>query len=108
MNKLSKMAAMLAALFASSTLLGGCAAVLVGGLFYNSSKTYEQKQKFTADFQHQNLEREKAALKPLDWCSETYKFDKVWAAEGAGCAERIARYEKGDRTALALGDGAAG
>ena len=93
---------------AIALILNGCAAALVGGLFYNSSKTYEQKQKFTADFNQQNLEREKASLKPLDWCSETYKFDKVWAAEGAGCAERIARYEKGDRTALSLGDGAPG
>lgn len=82
--------------------LPGCAAVLVGGLFYNSAKTYEQKQKFTQEFQARNVEREKAGLEPLDWCSETYKFDKVWASEGTGCAERIQRYEKGDATALKI------
>lgn len=80
----------------------GCAAVLVGGLFYNSSKTYEQKQKFTADYNQQNLEREKAGLAKLDWCSQTYKFDKAWASEEPGCAERIRRYEKGDAAALSL------
>ncbi len=90
--------AALAACFAVS----GCAAVLVGGLFYNSAKTYEQKQKFTADFNQQNLERERAGLARLDWCSETYKFDKAWAAESAGCAERIRKYESGDRDALAV------
>ncbi len=90
----------LIALAAMGFTLSGCAAVLVGGLFYNSSKTYEQKHKFTADFNQQNLEREKAGLKPLDWCSQTYKFDKAWAAEAPGCAERILRYEKGDTAAL--------
>lgn len=80
--------------------LSGCAAVLVGGLFYNSAKTYEQKQKFTADFNQQQLEREKAGLPKLDWCSQTYKFDRAWAAEEPGCAERILRYEKGDTAAL--------
>jgi len=83
-------------------VLSGCAAVLVGGLFYNSAKTYEQKQKFTSDFQKQNVEREKAGLAPLDWCSEAYKFDKVWASEGTGCADRIRRYEAGDRNALTV------
>lgn len=87
-------------LVAIALALNGCAAVLVGGLFYNSAKTYEQKQKFTADFNQQNLERERAGLKPLDWCSQTYKFDKAWAAEAPGCAERIQRYEKGDTAAL--------
>lgn len=80
----------------------GCAAVLVGGLFYNSSKTYEQKQKYTADFNQQNLEREKAGLAKLDWCSETYKFDKAWASEAGGCAERIRKYEAGDKDALTV------
>ncbi len=90
----------LVALVGMAIALNGCAAALVGGLFYNSAKTYEQKQKFTADFNQQNLEREKASLKPLDWCSQTYKFDKAWAAEEPGCAERIRRYEKGEAAAL--------
>jgi hypothetical protein len=82
-------------------LLNGCAAVLVGGVFYGSSKTSE-KQKYTTDFNQQNLEREKAGLKPLDWCSETYKLDKAWAVEDDSCAERIRKYEAGDANALVL------
>jgi len=92
----------IAALSVVCVLTSGCAAVLVGGLFYNSAKTYEQKQKYTADFNQQNLEREKAGLAKLDWCSETYKFDKAWAAEAGGCAERIRKYEAGDTTALTV------
>ena len=85
-------------------VLNGCAAVLVGGLFYGSSNSSEQKQKekYTTDFNQQNLEREKAGLKPLDWCSETYKVDKAWAVEDDSCAERIRRYEAGDANALVL------
>jgi hypothetical protein len=55
--------------------LSGCAAVLVGGLFYHDSKTRDQRLSFTQDFQKQNLEREKAGLKPLGWCDELYKFE---------------------------------
>jgi hypothetical protein len=65
--------------------LSGCAAVLVGGLFYHDSKTRDQRLSFTQDFQKQNLEREKAGLKPLGWCDELYKFDQSWYAEDANC-----------------------
>jgi hypothetical protein len=65
--------------------LNGCAAVLVGGLIYHDSKTRDQRLAFTKDFQDQNLEREKAGLKPLDWCKELYKFDKHWYGEDANC-----------------------
>ena len=82
-------------------VLNGCAAVLVGGLFHGGSST-SQKQKYTTDFNQQNLEREKAGLKPLDWCSETYKVDKAWAVEDDSCAERIRRYEAGDANALEI------
>lgn len=80
---------------------GGCVPVLVGGLIYKSVKTNEEKAAFTLQMQKTNVEREKAGLPPLDWCSEAYKFDKGWATENAQCAERVARYEKGDKTALA-------
>jgi len=66
-------------------VLNGCAAVLVGGLFYHDSKTRDQRLAFTLDFQKQNLEREKAGLKPLDWCQELYKFDQHWYGEDANC-----------------------
>lgn len=94
--------AMIAAVMALPLLTGGCAAALVGGIFYDSVQKKEQKQKFTQEFQARNVEREKAGLPPLDWCSESYKFDKDWAATAPGCAERIRRYEGGDASALKM------
>lgn len=46
--------------------LGGCAAALVGGLLYKSTKSNEEKAVFVTNLQKTNLEREKAHLKPLD------------------------------------------
>jgi hypothetical protein len=73
---------------------------LVGGLIYKSTKSNEEKANFVTNLQKTNLEREKAHLKPLDWCSEAYKFDKGWATENQECGQRIAAYEAGDKTAL--------
>lgn len=81
--------------------LGGCAAALVGGLLYKSTKSNEEKAAFTTNLQRTNLEREKARLQPLDWCSEVYKFDKGWAQERPDCAARIQAFENGDARALA-------
>jgi hypothetical protein len=61
----------------------------------------EEKAAFVTNLQKTNLEREKAHLKPLDWCSEAYKFDKGWATENTECGQRVAAYEAGDKTALA-------
>jgi len=66
-------------------VLNGCAAVLVGGLFYHDSKTRDQRLAFTQDFQKLTLEREKAGLQPLSWCDELYKFDQSWYAEDGKC-----------------------
>jgi len=87
-------------ILALSFVLGGCVPVLVGGMFYKSVKTNEEKANFTTNLQKTNTEREKAKLKPLDWCSEAYKFDKDWAKENTECAERVARYEAGEKLAL--------
>jgi hypothetical protein len=83
-----------------STGLGGCAAALVGGVIYKSTKSNEEEANFVANLQKTNVEHEKAHLKPLDWCSETYKFDKGWAVENPECDQRVAAYEAGDKTAL--------
>lgn len=84
-----------------SANLAGCAAVLVGGLIYKSTKSNEEKANFVSNLQKTNVEREKAHLKPLDWCSEAYKFDKGWAIENPECNQRVTAYEGGDKTALA-------
>lgn len=87
---------------AASILLSGCAAVLVGGLIYDHTQSREERKQFTEDFRKQNLEREKAGLAKLDWCSEVYKYSRSWAMEQLGCAERIRKYEAGDASALSI------
>jgi hypothetical protein len=77
-----------------------CAAALVGGMFYKSSKSKEAKQKFMTNFQQTNLEREKAGLEPLDLCTEKYYFDEGWAKDDPDCKARVERYEAGDTKAL--------
>jgi hypothetical protein len=46
------------------------------------------------------MEREERGLKPLDWCSEAYRFDEGYANNDKECAKRINAYKKGDTTAL--------
>lgn len=89
-----------AILVAICTGASGCAPVLVGALMYDHTASREDKRKFTENFNQQNLEREKAGLPRLDWCSEVYKYSKSWANEQPGCAERIKRFEAGDTAAL--------
>jgi hypothetical protein len=91
-----------AVMAAVSILLSGCAAVLVGGLIYDHTRSREERKQFTEDFRKQNLEREKAGLAKLDWCSEVYKYSRSWAMEQLGCAERIRKYEAGDTGALSV------
>ncbi len=98
MKKLATIASLLAAGF----VLSGCAAVVAGGIFYDHARSREDKRQFTETYNKQNIEREKAGLAKLDWCSEVYKFSKSWANEQAGCAERIRKYETGDHEALSL------
>jgi hypothetical protein len=83
-----------------SVFLGGCLPVLVGGLIYRSSTSRGQKQEFMAQLQRTNVDREARGLRPLDWCSEAYRFDKGWAWEDTNCRSRIVRYEQGDAAAL--------
>jgi hypothetical protein len=66
-------------------LIQGCAAVLVGGLFYQSTSSKAEKRKFMVDLRATNVEREKAGLEPLDLCHEIYMFDKGWAWEHEEC-----------------------
>lgn len=84
--------------------LTGCCPVLAGsvagGAFYKSTKTKTQKKEFTESFREINMERESRGLKPLDWCSECYKFDPGWARQQKPCIEKIERYEEGDKSAL--------
>jgi len=78
----------------------GCIPTIIGAAVYKSSKTRQAKESFIEQFNQTNLEREKAGLPPLDLCTEKYGFDKKWADDDPVCAERIAKYEAGDKTAL--------
>jgi len=69
-------------------------------LIYDHTRNREEKKQFTEDFRKQNLEREKAGLAKLDWCSEVYKYSRSWAMEQLGCAELIRKHEAGDTGAL--------
>lgn len=95
MRNLSLLVVLIVAIITTS-----CLPVMVGGLIYKSSKSQGQKQEFMAQLQRTNMEREAKGLKPLDWCSEAYRFDKGWAWEDVNCRARIERYEKGDAEAL--------
>lgn len=78
----------------------GCLPVLVGGLLLKSSKSNGEKREFISRLQNTNLERERLGLRPLDVCSEKYKFDPGWAADEPVCLARIKRYQAGDQSAL--------
>lgn len=54
-----------------------CAAALVGGAFYKTSKTREQKQKLVANYNQTNLEREKVSF--LLGCSTFLGLMTGWA-----------------------------
>ena len=84
----------------------GCVPVLVGGLILKSSKSNGEKREFITRLQNTNMEREPLGLKPLDVCSEKYKFDAGWAAQEPVCLERINRYQAGDQNALDMGTAA--
>lgn len=81
-------------------LTTGCIPVIAGALIVKSSKTKGQKQEFMSQLQHTNMQREEKGLRPLDWCSEAYRYDKGWATNDSACAKRVEAYEGGDNAAL--------
>ena len=87
---------------AAPLVLGGCAAALVGGLMYDNASDNTDRAKWNQAFNSNNLEREKAGLRPLDFCSEMYKAKASWAKSDSGCRDRVRRFEAGDSTALTI------
>ena len=81
-------------------LTTSCVPVIAGALIVKSSKTRGQKQEFMSQLQHTNMQREEKGLRPLDWCSEAYRFDKSWAMNDSACERRVTAYEAGDTAAL--------
>ena len=65
--------------------LTGCIPMLIGAAVYSSAQTDATKQKFLDDFNKTNLEREKAGLKPLEYCSELRRLDATIAKNDDEC-----------------------
>lgn len=64
--------------------VSGCIPTIIGAAAYSSSKNKKTRQEFVNNFNQTNIEREKAGLKPLDYCDEALKFDAKWAMKN-GC-----------------------
>ena len=93
---------MIFALLLLAFICSGCAAVLVGGLIYKSTKSKEEKAEFLRWFHETNAERESKGLKPLILCEEMYHFDPRWAWEQPEC--RYLFKEQADSTSGATVD----
>lgn len=65
--------------------LTGCIPLLIGAAVYSNAQTDATKQKFLDDFNKTNLEREKAGLKPLEYCSELRRLDDTLAKNDEEC-----------------------
>lgn len=63
-------------------------ALIVGGVAANSSKR-KSRGAWSAEFHKTNMEREKAGLKPLDFCEEAYKFDPKWVKKHPDCRDYL-------------------
>jgi hypothetical protein len=68
-----------------SLSLTGCIPLLIGAAVYSNAQTDATKQKFLDDFNKTNLEREKAGLKPLEYCSELRRLDDNLAKNDEEC-----------------------
>lgn len=69
----------------TSLSLTGCIPFLIGAAVYANAQTDATKQKFLDDFNKTNLEREKAGLKPLEYCSELRRLDDTMAKNDDEC-----------------------
>lgn len=63
-------------------------AIIVGGVMANSSSK-KTRSKWNQEFIQTNLEREKAGLKPLDWCEEAFKVNEGWAKDDKACKAKL-------------------
>lgn len=59
--------------------------MLIGSVAYSGAKTDETRQKWFEEYNKMNLEREKAGLKPLDYCTEARRYDTKMADNDPAC-----------------------
>ena len=67
--------------------LSGCVPVLIGSWAYSGSQSDATKQKWLEDYNRTNLEREKAGLAPLDYCTEARRYDAKMADADPTCTK---------------------
>lgn len=65
---------------------------------YQSSKSEDEKREFLAEFNRNNIEREKNGLTPLDKCREIYHFDPRWAYELSDCRAMVDSLDQAEKT----------
>jgi hypothetical protein len=68
--------------------LTGCIPAIIGAVAYSGAQSDATKQKFLDDFNKTNLEREKAGLKPIDYCVELRRFDAKLAEQDGECKKQ--------------------
>lgn len=71
-----------------------CVPAAIIGASVNSSAKKKSRAQWSADFHKTNMEREKARLKPLDYCQEAYRFDPKWALKNKDCKTQFADAKK--------------
>ena len=76
------------------SMIQNCVPALIASAAYSGSKKRQSHQEWTAQFNQTNLEREKAKLKPLDFCDEAIKYDKKWALKNDECKSKFQASEK--------------
>lgn len=76
---------MLAGILIAGFMQQACLPTIVAGAVAATNSSKKTKAKWEADLRQTNLEREKAHLKPLDWCDEAYKTNKHWAKKNKDC-----------------------
>lgn len=64
---------------------------------YHNSKSREQREAFNQHFNQMNLERAKAGLPQLDYCTEARHSDQSWANDLPECKATTAKAETTDK-----------
>ncbi len=75
-------------------VMNACVPVIIGAAVAGHSSSNKTKQKWTADFNQTNIDRQKQHLPPLDYCEELLKFNKSWAKDNKECKEQLKKEGK--------------
>lgn len=73
------------ALIIIATAMSACVPAAIATYAYHDVGQTDARQKFMAEYNKNNIEREKAGLQPLDLCTEKRHFDEDWANDDPAC-----------------------